>query len=136
MKKSSLFIAIILGMLLSGCFSEDPAPINQTIEKDSTFLMGNFESRGHITSGKATIFIKDSILTLAFENFLTESGPDLRVYLAAAQDESDYVELGKLISISGNFKYPFSKSVDLNKYKYVVIWCKTYSVLIGVAELK
>ncbi len=140
MKKSNIFIAVLWGALLSGCFSEVPIPVsNKPLVSDTntiTVSSGNFKNRGHIMSGKAFILVKDSFLTLSIENFSTESVPDLRVYLGTAQDESDYVELGKLISISGSFTYPVSKSVDLNKYKYVVIWCKTYSVLIGVAELK
>jgi hypothetical protein len=48
---------------------------------------------------------------------------------------SDYVSLGKLKANNGNQNYEIPNDVDLSKYNNVLIWCKTFGVLFGNAEL-
>ncbi|MFN0050440.1 MAG: DM13 domain-containing protein [Cytophagales bacterium] len=135
------FVAILFAViiLLGSCSKEDPKPISEAILKDSNTvisLKGEFASRVHQTSGKASILNNAGVFTLAIENFKTDAGPDLRVYLSATEGASDYVSLGALKSTSGTFSYPVATTTDFKKYKFVVIWCEDFSVLFGVAELK
>lgn len=73
--------------------------------------------------------------TLVFTNFKTDGGPDLRIYVAENTDLRNFVELTKL-SNSGNFSMDLPASIDPKKQRYVLIWCKAFSVLFGNAELK
>lgn len=140
MKTFLIILSTILFLaIFEGCSSEDPKPIIEKIVRDTntvTVSTGSFVSKVHQTSGTATILKKDSVISLAIENFKTDSGPDLRVYLSASEGVADYVELGTLKSTSGTFSYAVLKTVDTKKYKYVLIWCEDFSVLFGVAELK
>jgi hypothetical protein len=76
-------------------------------------------------------------------DFATSNGPDVRVYLVAAQDASDnasvtkagYIELGKLKGNQGNQNYEIPAGADLTKYRAVTIWCYRFSVNFATAPL-
>jgi len=72
---------------------------------------------------------------LRLENFKTTNGPDLYVYLSTDENASDFVNLGMLKANNGNQNYEIPDDVDLEKYDKVLIWCKSFSVLFGSAEL-
>ena len=72
---------------------------------------------------------------LRLENFKTTNGPDLYVYLSTDENASDFVNLGRLKANNGNQNYEIPDDVDLEKYDQVLIWCKSFSVLFGSAEL-
>ncbi|MGI9566291.1 MAG: DM13 domain-containing protein [Nitrosopumilus sp.] len=72
---------------------------------------------------------------LRLENFKSTNGPDLYVYLAIDGNASDYVDLGRLKGNVGNQNYEIPQGTDLSKYDNVLIWCKSFSVLFGSAEL-
>ena len=97
-------------------------------------VMGDFVSDAHPTSGKVTVTSENSILN--FENFKTDDGPKLLVYLSTSVESTDYVNLGDLKGIEGNYTYDIPENTDLEKYKYVVIWCVDFLVSFGHAELK
>ena len=90
----------------------------------------------HDAQGNAyTIPIEDESNILRLENFESTNGPDLYVYLATDDNASDIVNLGKLKANKGNQNYEIPEGTDLQKYNKVLIWCKTFSVLFGSAEL-
>lgn len=139
MKQLQIFIFLITTMLsLVACKKDEPAPINQPIDPtgQTLTLQGGFMSSAHTTSGSAKIYTKDAVKTLAFETFKTDNGPDLRIYLAKDLAASSFIDLGVLKSTSGNFTYGVSDNVNLSEYKYVLVWCRQFSVLFGYAELK
>lgn len=70
-----------------------------------------------------------------FENFKTDAGPDLRIYLAQDTRTTGFVELGRLEK-TGNFNVQIPNSVNLGTHTHVLIWCKQFSVLFGYAALK
>ena len=100
---------------------------------DEVTVMGEFVSDAHPTSGKATVTDMNS--TLNFENFKTDDGPKLLVYLSSTLESTDFVNLGDLKGIEGNYTYDIPEDTDLDKYKYVVIWCVDFLVSFGHAEL-
>ena len=106
----------------------------ETTMLPSTVLSGQFVSDAHPTSG--TVIVNDDSTVLDFESFMTDDGPKLLVYLSATVNSTDYVDLGDLKGISGNYSYTIPADTDLSKYKYVVIWCVDFSVSFGHAELK
>lgn len=103
-------------------------------EENTEAVKGSFVSDAHPTSGECTV--SDDQSTLALTNFKTDDGPKLLLYLSTEVDSKDFVDLGDLKGIEGNFNYDIPDNTDLNKYKYVVVWCVDFSVSFGHAELK
>ncbi len=82
-----------------------------------------------------TIPLEDGSNVLRLENFQSTNGPDLFVYLATDDKASEFINLGDLKANKGNQNYEIPDDVDLEKYNKVLIWCKSFSVLFGSAEL-
>ena len=106
----------------------------ENIEETESSVKGNFISGAHATSGQ--VLVDDAKTMLSLVNFKTDDGPKLLVYLTTAVGSNDYVSLGDLKGISGNFTYDIPDNTDLTKYKIVDIWCVDFSVSFGHAELK
>jgi hypothetical protein len=91
----------------------------------------------HNAEGKSkVIFLDDGREILRLEDFRSTNGPDLYVYLSTDTKASDIVSLGKLKANVGNQNYEIPNDTDLEKYNKVLIWCKSFSVLFGSAELQ
>ena len=73
---------------------------------------------------------------MSFTNFKTDNGPKLLVYLSNDVNSTEYVNLGDLKGISGDFTYSIPANTDLAKFKIVNIWCVDFSVSFGTAILK
>lgn len=97
-------------------------------------LSGKFVSDAHPTSGMASVNKDES--KLLFKNFKTDDGPKLLVYLSTETNPTDYVDLGDLKGLSGDFEYAIPNNTDLSKYKFIIIWCIDATVSFGYAELK
>lgn len=63
------------------------------------------------------------------------NGPDLFVYLSTDKSASDFVNLNRLDKFKGEQIYEISNKIDLTKYNKVLVWCKSFGVLFGSAEL-
>ena len=70
---------------------------------------------------------------LRFEDFVSDNGPDLKVYLRAAN--GDFVSLGDLSGNIGDQNYEIPVDVDLEVFSNVEIWCERFSAGFGVATL-
>ena len=97
-------------------------------------IKGDFVSDTHPTSGMVTVNADKSVLSI--NNFKTDDGPKLLLYLTTDLDVNDYVDLGDLKGIEGDFEYDIPSNTDLMKYRYVVVWCVDFSVSFGHAELE
>ncbi len=82
-----------------------------------------------------TVLLEDGSSVLRLENFKTTNGPDLFVYLSTDENASDFINLGVLKANIGNQNYEIPNDANLEKYNKVLIWCKSFSVLFGSAEL-
>lgn len=103
-----------------------------------TEFLGMFESDAHPTSGQALVLGNGTGQRfLRFENFETDNGPDLNVYLvdSSTGDVSDYIDLGDLSGNIGDQNYELPVDVDLERYDQVVIWCVRFGVAFGDARL-
>lgn len=109
-----------------------------------TIAEGSFHDGAHKTAGTATIHqLPDGKRVLRLTNFATSNGPDVHVYLVAAQDATDnetvtragFVELGSLKGNIGDQNYDVPMTADLGKYKSVTIWCARFAVNFGTAPL-
>ncbi len=70
---------------------------------------------------------------LRFENFTSDNGPDLKVYLRA--ENGDFVSLGELKGNIGDQNYEIPVGVDLDEFSTIQIWCERFSVNFGSAFL-
>ncbi len=111
----------------------------------TTIATGNFHAVAHDTKGTATVYqLPNGQKTLRLTDFATSNGPDVHVYLVAADDAKDndtvknagFVEISSLKGNVGDQNYDLPANTDLNKYKAVMIWCKRFSVNFGTAPLK
>ena len=109
---------------------------NGTLTIENAESQGVFKSGAHTTTGTVTIVKNGDVRSLVFENFKTDPGPDLDVYLVPKINSTDYINLGELKGTSGSFSYQINQEVDFSKYKFVSIWCVKFSVNFGHAELK
>jgi hypothetical protein len=105
---------------------------------------GQFHSVAHETKGQASVFqLADGRRTLRLTGFETSNGPDVRVYLVAANDAADsetvknagFVEVAALKGNIGDQNYDIPADVDLTKYQAVTIWCRRFGVNFGTAPL-
>ena len=131
---------LFINQIVNEGFPPATAASNQPIE----VAVGLFHSGAHETKGTATVFqTADGKRTLRLTNFETSNGPDVHVYLVAADDAKDndtvtkagFIELGLLKGNIGNQNYDLPTDADLNKYKAVTIWCKRFSINFGTAPL-
>jgi len=108
-------------------------------------VSGRFYGILHPTEGTATVYqIGDGTRVLRLTDFRTSNGPDVHVYMVAADDAKDvatvqqaeFVDLGVLKGNIGDQNYKLGTDLDLSKYRAVSIWCKRFSVNFGAAALR
>lgn len=124
---------------------QETLPAAATSSSDLQALeSGSFHSILHPTQGTATVYrAGDGTRVLRFTNFSTSNGPDVHVYLVAANDANDaatvlqagFIDLGSIKGNIGDQNYTLGSDVDLSKYRAVSVWCKRFSVNFGVAPL-
>lgn len=126
--------------------AEPPAPVRpaRAIDEPMTLVAGRFHSNAHETKGLAAIYrLDDGRRVLRLTEFATSNGPDVRVYVVAAEDVLDedaaqragFVDLGALKGNIGDQNYDVPAGLDLSRYRAVSIWCRRFSVNFGAAPL-
>ncbi len=100
-----------------------------------TIYSGSFEgnSRYDITGVADVLNDGSEQRFLRFENFESDNGPDLKVYLRA--ENGDFVSLGDLKGNIGDQNYEIPTDVDLSVFNTVDIWCERFGVGFGTAPL-
>jgi len=120
------------------------ASVTATASQQAILSAGRFHSVAHETSGMATIHqFVDGKRLVRLSEFETSNGPDVRVYLVAAQDASDndtvtragFIDLGTLKGNKGDQNYEVPSDVNLDKYGAVTIWCRRFGVNFATAPL-
>ncbi|HSS19510.1 MAG TPA: DM13 domain-containing protein [Pyrinomonadaceae bacterium] len=152
-KKSAVVLVVLLvGVGAWYAFRPERIFINQRVNEQfptasaasNTVATGQFHSGAHETKGTASVFqLADGNRTLRLTNFETSNGPDVHVYLVAAEDAKDndtvtkagFVDIGSLKGNIGDQNYDLPANTDLAKYRAVTIWCKRFSVNFGTAPL-
>jgi hypothetical protein len=131
-------IAAVAAFLSWYAFRPERLVVNRTLAS------GQFYSILHPTAGTATIYrMGDGSRVLRFTNFTTSNGPDVHVYMVAADDAKDsasvqragFIDLGTIKGNMGDQNYALKPEVDLSKYRAVSVWCKRFSVNFGAARL-
>ncbi|BAN04468.1 DM13 domain-containing protein [Ilumatobacter coccineus] len=111
----------------------------------TTVVEGQFVARSHPGSGTATVITDGTTQRfLRFEDFETDNGPDLFVYLTTASADApaddfgvdgEFVNLGRLKGNVGPQNYEIPVDVDLAAFDTVVVWCDRFSVAFTAADL-
>ncbi|MGB3528234.1 MAG: DM13 domain-containing protein [Saprospiraceae bacterium] len=132
----TIFAIMFLGLLSISC--------NKALEEGSgdiptdltVISQGSFNGAAHPTTGTVKLS-KDTAgkKYLVFENFSTDAGPDIRIWIAEDKSANNYTELSKTV-FTGSFKIDVPAELDTTKKSYVLIWCKAFAVLFGSAQLK
>ena len=131
---------------VAGESEPDAAPTETTAPAEPeivTLASGQFESRDHPSSGLATVITDGDRTFLRFEDdFATDNGPDLNVYLSTAPITSDsgafdddFIDLGNLKGNIGSQNYELDPSIDVGDCQSVVVWCVRFGVAFGAAPL-
>lgn len=122
---------------------------NATVEPAApvVILTGTFVSQEHTTTGTVSIYENpDGTRVLALQDLDTSNGPDVHVWLSAADavEGSDgwylaggaaSLDLGPLKGNQGNQVYAIPAGADLTVYRSVSLWCVQFSVGFGAAQL-
>ena len=137
--KKLTYLLLAASFIITSCKKENttPAAVTEQLPVAVTVLAtGSVTSSVHTSSGTVKV-VKDAAnkIYLVFENFKTDNGPDLRVWLSPNNSGTPYQELGLLKAASGNFFYELDASVNYTSNNRVLIWCKQFSVLFGYAVL-
>ena len=124
---------------------DEALPVSQGPSATQSLESGQFYSILHPTQGTATIYqLADGTRVLRLTSFKTSNGPDVHVYMVAADDAKDaaavqqagFIDLGVLKGNIGDQNYVLGSDLDLAKYRAVSIWCKRFSVNFGAAALR
>jgi len=160
MSKRNIIIAVAI-IIVGGlwyAFRPELLFVNQTVSEEfpggaamasiekgpMAVTKGNFKGLAHETKGLASIYqLADGKRTLRLTEFETSNGPDVHVYLTAAEvakgsdaiKAAGFVDLGSMKGNKGDQNYEIPADVDLNKYKNVTIWCARFGVNFGEAAL-
>jgi Electron transfer DM13 len=158
MSKRSIIIGVGVVMLgvLWYAFRPELLFVNKTVREEfpggpamaskgpMVVTKGNFKGLAHETKGLASIYqLADGKRTLRLTEFATSNGPDVHVYLVAAEvekgndavKEAGFIDLGSMKGNIGDQNYEIPADADLSKYRTVSIWCARFGVNFGIAAL-
>jgi hypothetical protein len=120
-------------------------PAGEAAASAQVVASGAFSGVLHATVGTAIVYrLGDGHRILRFTNFRTSNGPDVHVYLVAANDakdsatvkRADVIDMGIIKGNIGDQNYALSADLDLSKYRTISIWCKRFAVNFGAAPLR
>ena len=125
-----------------------PSP-KPTPTKSSPIVLaeGALISHEHKTSGTVKILqLADGSRILRLENLSTSDGPRVEVWMTDAPvieggagwfvfDDGRYESLGAIKGNKGNQNYEIPADLDLGEFSSVSLWCATFAVSFGAAEL-
>jgi hypothetical protein len=136
-KLINYFIALLFITMLFSCKKDTIETVANPITTGlTTIYQASFASGAHATSGTVKLS-KDAAgkKYLVFDTFKTDAGPDLRVYLSEDLTATNFVELTNKVT-NGTYQLDVATTIDTDKKRKVLIWCKSFSVLFGSADLK
>lgn len=103
--------------------------------KAALLARGDFIPRFHSVEGRVLLIQNNDQQIVRFEDFQTDNGPQLHIYLSTNLGNDDFVDLGPIKATKGNVNYTVPAGTDTNKYRNALVWCKPFGVLFSYAEL-
>lgn len=120
---------------------------SEVVQYPLVLAQGVLVSHEHQTSGEVKILqLEDGSRVLRLENLDTSDGPRVEVWLTNAPviegdegwrvfDDGKYSSLGAMKGNHGNQNYEIPPDLDLSDVSSISLWCVTFSVSFGAAEL-
>lgn len=105
---------------------------------DKVASKGTFEGASdHITTGGVSIVTtaNGGAVIILDTNFSLDGAPDPRVGLGKGGKYDSATDAGKLVNLKGIQAYVVPAGVDVASYDEVYIWCRKFSVPLGVAKV-
>ncbi len=140
--KKAIGVLLAIMFIAFSCTKNDATPattLNERVDSVAKVLVntmpGSFLSNGQNVKGTAKIYTKEGKLSLALEDFSTNNGPDLHVYLSKEMQPVNFIDLGRLKATAGNQLYDIAGMPDFGQYKFALIHCQQYNHLFGSAEI-
>jgi hypothetical protein len=139
-----LFVNKTINEALPGAAIVATAAPTAQVGQARVLSTGRFHTVSHESRGVATVHqLVDSKRLVRLTEFATSNGPDVRVYLVAANDANDndtvtragFIDLGALKGNKGDQNYEVPAEADLDKYGAVTIWCHRFSANFATAPL-
>ena len=133
----SFVVRLVLPFLMLSFLAVAPASAGDTKE-------GSWVNKKYSIAGSWSIEKKGDQHVIVFsEDFATQGGPDLKVFLSPQSIEevtgrtatTDSILISALQNVSGSQKYVLPASIDINQFKSLLIHCEAYSVLWGGSNL-
>ncbi len=106
---------------------------------DEITASGTFKgASNHVTSGGVSVVKTGKVgaVVILGTDFSLDGAPDPYVGFGKNGRYDKGASLGKLGSKKGKQVYKVPSNVDVSKYNEVYIWCRQFSVPLGVATLK
>lgn len=128
--------AAVAAIAILGAFSAAiPEPAEAGGEK--VVSQGTFEGRSnHITTGGATVLKNGAGYILVLEeDFSLDGAPAPTIGFGNSGRFDKATDFTKLNSKTGKQTYQLPANIDPSNYDEVYIWCRDFSVPLGVAKL-
>lgn len=138
-------IALIIGVVVVAYWLISPLFINKQVHEETVqnnpsqvVSAGTFSGlAGHSAQGAAKLIKTGSRYYIRFEDdFRVTNGPDLYVYLGKNGQYDSAARLGALKGNVGSQNYEVPDNLAVTNYSEVWVWCRSFSVAFGKAELK
>ncbi len=100
----------------------DPAgPDGEGSVESETIVVftGEFMNGGHPTSSTAIVNLERTHLDLI--NFKSDDGPTLELYISTALDATDYISLGELHGLEGDFTYILPAGINFETHNHMMV---------------
>jgi len=152
MTQRNIILGAVALALIAGWYAFRPERLfldqkvnERTGSGGAVLASGAFHGVAHDGRGRASVVRRpDGSQVLELTDFETSNGPDLHLYLVAAQDAKDsdgvrtagFVTLGALKGNVGNQAYAVPADVDLGRYRAVTVWCRRFGVNFTTAPLE
>jgi hypothetical protein len=132
-----LVAAIAVGTYLGLTTLRDKV-VHERVALGPAQAAGTFRSGEHATSGTARVVrVSGGRRVLTLTGFDTSAGPDLRVRIGqgGSTDGGKAIDIGALKGNRGDQQYKLPQEVR-GAGDTVLIWCRAFSALFGVASLR
>ena len=113
------------------------------LHAESVLAKGSWTKRAHSVSGTWKIVENDGKRKLVVSGLKTKRGPDLKLFLSPQTSGAvtgktatkGAHQVAALKTANGSSEYPLPSSVDLSRYRSLLLHCEKYSKLWGSASL-
>ena len=131
--------------LLAGFLSLAVAIAVLPLHTEEVIASGAFYDAHHPTSRRTVVVARDSGgYELRFENFASDTGPDLFIYLGTTKEphsdvaikNAENANLGRSKTLTGGQSYVLPKGVSPEQFRSAAIWCRAYCVMLGTVPLE